>query len=70
MKRRTFTERISRWFLLGGLIGSSGFLFFRNQIGDPNNCFKNPLCKSCNEFSSCSIVTELKTVDDEQEKGK
>ncbi|MCK5703084.1 MAG: hypothetical protein KAI29_18105 [Cyclobacteriaceae bacterium] len=70
MKRRKFIERSSRWFLLGGLIGGSGFLFYRNQIGDPANCFKNPLCNSCNQFNSCGIVAELKTDNNEGQKGK
>jgi len=70
MKRRKFIERGSRWFLLGGLLGTSGFLAWRRQFGDPDNCFKNPFCKSCNQFTSCDIVTELKTNSNEQQEGK
>ena len=46
--------------MLGGLIGIGGFLVARDQIGNPDNCFKNPFCKSCSQFSSCDVVAELK----------
>lgn len=65
MKRRKFIEQSSRWFLLGGLLGTSGFLAWRRQFGDPNNCFQNPFCKSCNKLKSCEVVAELKTKDNE-----
>ncbi|MCG8306539.1 MAG: hypothetical protein MI975_04050 [Cytophagales bacterium] len=60
MKRRKFIEQSIRWSLTGGLLGTGGFLVWRRQIGDPDNCFKNPYCKSCNRFHSCSITAESK----------
>jgi hypothetical protein len=70
MKRRKFISESGRWLLLGGLLGTSGFLLYRRQFGDPDNCFKNPFCSSCNQFSSCSVVANLKTNNSEESKGK
>jgi hypothetical protein len=70
MRRRNFISEGSRWLLLGGLAGVSGLLLHRRQFGDPENCFKNPFCKSCNKFSSCSVVADLKTKENERTKGK
>jgi len=70
MKRRNFLSESGRWLLLGGLFGTSGFLMYRRQSGDPDNCFKNPFCKSCNQFNSCKVVTELKPVQNEKQKRK
>ena len=70
MNRRKLIERTSRWFMLGGLIGASGFLAWRRQFGDPLNCFKNPFCTSCNQFSSCDVVAQLNHKTDERQKGK
>lgn len=65
MKRRHFIHNSGRWLLLGGLLGTSGFLMYRRQTGDPDNCFKNPFCKSCNQFNSCSVVANLKPIENE-----
>ena len=70
MKRRKFIERASRWFLFGGLIGAGGILAWRRQFGDPQNCFKNPFCSSCNQFTSCDVVAQLNNKTDEGQKGK
>jgi hypothetical protein len=70
MKRRKFISESGRWLLLGGLLGTSGFLMYRRQFGDPDNCFKNPFCNSCNQFSSCSVVANLKPTRNEKSKGK
>jgi len=67
MKRRNFIDRSGRWILLGGLLGTSGFLAWRRQFGDPNNCFSNPFCKSCNLFASCDVVAELKIKSNEKQ---
>jgi hypothetical protein len=66
MKRRKFIDRGGRWFLLGGLLGTSGFLAWRRQFGNPENCFKNPFCQSCNQFKSCEVVADLKTKSNER----
>jgi hypothetical protein len=39
-----------------GLIATSGVLAYRHKHGDPENCAQNPFCKSCNQYSDCSIV--------------
>ena len=70
MKRRKFIERGSRWFLLGGLLGASGFLAWRRQLGDPQKCYKNPFCRSCNQFTSCEVLAELKHTTNEGKQGK
>lgn len=70
MKRRTFINEIGRWLALGGLLGTSALLLVRKQIGNPESCFKNPYCKSCNQFSSCNIVADLKPSSNERETGK
>jgi hypothetical protein len=70
MKRRKFIEQGSHWLLLGGLLGTTGFLVYRRQFGDPENCFKNPFCKSCNQFSSCRVVAELNSKKNEGQKGE
>jgi hypothetical protein len=69
MKRRNFISESGRWLLLGGLLGTSGVFLYRNQFGDPENCFKNPFCKSCNQFSSCGIVTKNKESDGKEKRG-
>lgn len=60
IKRRKFITGSGRLLLLGGMLGTSGLLLYRRQLGDPDNCFNNPFCKSCNKFSNCDIVAELK----------
>lgn len=70
MKRRKFIAKGSRWFLLSGLLGSTALLIYRRQFGDPQNCFQNPFCKSCNKFNSCSILADLNSIQDERQKGK
>jgi hypothetical protein len=70
MKRRKFIDQAGRWFLLGGLLGTSGFLLWRKQLGNPDNCFKNPFCQSCNQFRACAIVADLKVKNHEQTQGK
>jgi hypothetical protein len=70
MKRRNFIFESGRWLLLGGLVGTSGFLLYRRQFGDPDNCFKNPFCGSCNKFGSCSVVAGLTPEKDERQQGK
>lgn len=70
MIRRKFITGGGRWMLLGGLLGKSGLLMYRRQLGDPDNCFKNPFCKSCNKFSSCDIVAVLKTNNNENGQSK
>jgi hypothetical protein len=70
MKRRNFISESSRWLLLGGLVGTSGLLLYRRQFGDPENCFKNPFCKSCGQYSSCNIVANLKPKENERSEGK
>jgi hypothetical protein len=56
MKRRHFIADIGRWSLFSGLIATSGVLAYRHKHGDPENCAQNPFCKSCNQYSDCSIV--------------
>lgn len=58
MDRRKFITSGSRWFLAGGLLGTTGLLLYRRRIGDPNDCFINPFCKSCNKNKSCKVIAE------------
>ena len=53
MKRRDFIEKGSRWLLLGGLIGTGGYLVFRRSNGNPENCFVSQVCQGCNKNASC-----------------
>jgi hypothetical protein len=70
MERREFITKSSRWFLFGGLLGISGFLAYRRRIGDPDNCFANPFCKGCGQFSSCDIVASSKPLQNEKKERK
>jgi len=65
MKRRGFIKNMSRWLLLSGLLGTTGFLAYRRQFGNPDNCVQNPFCSSCGQISSCEIVAKLNSTKDE-----
>jgi len=56
MDRRRFFENGARMILFGGLAGISGLLLFRRRLGNPDNCFSNPFCGGCSQFSSCKVV--------------
>lgn len=60
----------SRWFLGGALAGISGLFWFRQQVGDPADCFVNPYCKKCGQNSSCSLLASAKSVKDEKQRRK
>jgi hypothetical protein len=69
MDRRKFLAGVGRWFLAGGLIGTSGLLIYRGRVGDPRDCFANPYCKLCGENKSCNIAAALNP-DNNEEQGR
>ncbi len=53
MKRRKFLSSISRWVLMGGLLGINGLLFYNRQVSSESTCSLNLACKHCNRIDSC-----------------
>jgi hypothetical protein len=70
MKRRNFLSESGRWLLLGGLAGASGLLLHRRRFGDPEKCFANPFCRSCNQLAACHTALNAKTNKHEVQQGK
>jgi hypothetical protein len=53
--RREFIRTIGRGILFTGLIGTSGYLLFRNKEGSVDICKYDFLCKNCKKLKSCSL---------------
>ena len=66
MDRRDFISRIGRWMLAGGLIGTSGYLFYHKRVGNPEDCYVNPYCKRCRNSNSCTILASVKSEGNER----
>ncbi len=70
MDRKRFITSISRWLLAGGLLGTTGLLLYRREVGDPGNCFVNPYCKRCGKNNSCAIIAAANPDNNERKAGK
>lgn len=52
MNRKDFFKTSGRLFILGGMIGSAGYLLVNNKV--TAGCSVSPTCKNCGTISSCT----------------
>jgi len=53
MERKKFLALGGRWILLGGLLGTSGYLLKNRPEGNNQTCNINPVCQGCQVFNNC-----------------
>jgi hypothetical protein len=68
MDRRKFIEQGMRWGLTGGLFTMSGFLLYRRNDADQDNCTYQPVCTHCDIFSKCKKPVKQKRMQDGERK--
>lgn len=51
MNRKEFFKTAGRFFLLGGITASAGYLVVNKKV--TANCSVSPTCKNCGKLSAC-----------------
>ena len=65
MKRKDFLKTGGRLLLLGGIVGSAGYLVVNKKVSA--SCLVSPTCKNCGKVTACENP-EVKEARDGKEK--
>jgi hypothetical protein len=53
MDRKDFFRSAGRFLLLGGIIGTSGYLVVNKRV--TSKCTESPICMDCGKLSKCKF---------------
>jgi hypothetical protein len=70
MERRKFLDQFIRWAMAGGLFSLSGFLVYRRQYADADDCNYLPACAHCSLFDGCHKPVKNRRLENGKENQK